>query len=783
MLFNYIKTAYRNMMRNFSQTLINVLGLAVGMTCALIIFLWVQNQLSYDQAHENKENIYRLEYNTWVIMPPYIGDLALELPEVEQMTRFYFWYSPNMIYNEKSIIVDNFALADSTIFNIFSFDFVYGKPEGALDNPFSVVLTESISTKIFGDENPLGKEILFDDKRPYTVTAVIDDVKNFHININGIASVQDVKRMYGNNRFLEARNHNFLIYLLLNKNANIPEVEKKINELNRQELDMEDDDGKVFALLRPFKSIYFERGLPHESFVKHGNMNLVMIFTAISVLILVIACINFINITTAKANLREKEIGVRKILGATRQKIANQFLGETFIIVLIAHIISIVLLEYFLPKFSLLTNEHIEFHYLSPSFLIIIFSIIFSTTFLSGIYPSLYLSSLKPVLMLKGKSGQSTSGNLRKILMITQFAISIFLIISTIIIVKQLNFVLNKDLGWNKENIITFQLRGENFSGDIEDRINNKEAFTNELLSHPNISKVTYISQYPGKLKNTWGWTYKGENYETKIFNGDPEFIETFGLELIDGRNFSYTRPSDYEEPKMIINETAARRMGLENPVGTLLTDENGIEIIGVVKDFNFNSLHNEIEAMAIRWLPQSTKACVRINGNNMPETLSYIKELYTKFCPKFAYQYKFMDDHFAEQYEGEMKQAKILLYFAFIAIFLSALGLFGMASFIAATRIKEIGIRKALGSSTSEIMILFSSNFIRWIIVAFVIAAPIAYYLVNKWLMQYPYKTNISWWIFLAAFLMSILIALFTIGYQIIKSARTNPAECLRYE
>lgn len=781
MFINYIKTAYRNMMRNFSQTLINVLGLAVGMTCTLLIFLWVQNQLSYDQWQEKKDNIYRLEFNTWVIMPPYLGDVVNKLPEVEDMVRFYFWHQPTLTHGETSYNLDHFAYADSAIFNIFNFHFIHGSSNKALTNPFSIVLTESHSQKLFGNENPVGKSLLMDNKHTYTVTGVIEDVNNLHLDINAIAAAQDVGKIQENNRFLEARNHNFLIYLLIKPNIDIHSLEEKINRVAQETNESINDS--FFLLLRPFKEIYFDRGLPHESAVKHGNMNLVLIFSAISILILIIACINFINITTAKANLREKEIAIRKIVGATKTKVASQFIGETLFMVLIAYIISIVLLEFILPKFNLLTNEAITLNYLSPQFLLIVISIIFATTILSGIYPSLYLASLKPVSMLKGKSGQKSKGNFRKVLMIVQFCISIFLIISTIIILKQLKFVMNKDLGWNQDNLVTFILRGNNFSGDMDEVINNKEAFTNELLKNPNIKNATYITQSPGYLTNTWSWNYNGENYEIKMFNADPKLIEALDLELIDGRNFSYARPSDYKENKMIINETAAKRMGLKNPVGTVLTDQNNIEIIGVVKDFNFNSLHNSIDPMAIRWRPRNPKACVKISGNNIPETIKYIQNLYTQFCPNYPFQYQFMDDQFAEQYESEMRQSKILLYFAFIAILLAGLGLFGMASFISATRIKEIGIRKALGSSTREIMMLFSGSFIQWIFIAFVIASPIAYYLVRNWLRQYPYKTDISWWIFVLALAITLIITLLTIGYQIIKSARTSPADCLRYE
>ncbi len=771
------------MMRNFSQTLLNVLGLAIGMTCALLIFLWVQNQLNYDQWQEKKEYIYRLEYNTWVIMPPYLGDVVNKLPEVDDMVRLYFWEQPTLTYKETAYNVRNFAYADSTIFNVFTFDFLYGNPDDALADPYSVVLAKSYSNKFFGNENPIGKTLLMDNDLPYTVTAVIDDVKNLHFEINAIAAAQDAARIYGDNRVLEARNHNWFIYLLIQENTNISSLEKKINKVVRDFNNQENGFYEsMFLLLRPFEEIYFERGLPNETFVKHGNFNLVLIFSAISILILVIACINFINITTAKVNLREKEIGIRKIVGANRKKITIQFLGETFFMVLVAHIISIVLLEFILPKFNMVTNEYISFDYLSSRFLLIVISIIIVTTVLSGIYPSIYLSSLKPVSIMKGKSGQRSKGNLRMVLMVIQFVISIFLIISTIIILKQLNFVLKKDLGWNQENIVAFELKGDKFSGKKENYIKNKDAFNTELFKNHNIISATYLNQYPGKITNTSTLEIEGELYPLKFINADPDFVKTMDIEIIKGRNFSYDHPGDLDNT-IILNETAVKALGLEDPITTITSHGREIHVIGVVKDFNFNSLHSKIIPMAISWDYWTSRACVRISGNDIPNTLKRLKSLYNEFCPKYPFEYEFMDEQFARQYENEMKQSRILVFFACIAIFIAGLGLFGMSSFISATRIKEIGIRKTLGSSTLEIMMLFSGSFMRWILIAFLIASPAAYYLVNKWLMQYPYKTGISWWVFLAALMISILIALITVGFQIIRSARTNPAECLRYE
>ncbi|NOQ26308.1 MAG: FtsX-like permease family protein [Bacteroidales bacterium] len=779
MLINYIKTAYRNMMRNFSQTLINILGLAIGMTCALLIFLWVQNQVNYDQQQEKKDRIYRFEFNNWVIMPPYIADLISEYPEIEDVTRLYCGYKPTISFENNYFNMDNFVYADSTIFNVFTFDFLYGSPENALEKPASIVLTKSVSRKFFGNKNPIGKEILIDNDIIYTVTGVIDDIKNLHLSFNAIVAAQDIKNVYGNNDFLSSINSNFLIYVLLKPNTN---VDLLIEKIRNSELDGYDNKFEEGLLMRPFKEIYFERNLKHESNVKHGNYNLVLLFSAISFLILLIACINFINISTAKAKKRELEIGIRKIVGASRKSLISQFFGETFLIVLIAHIISIVLLEYALPIFNNIIGESIAFKYFSLNFLLTTSSIILLTSMLSGYYPALYLSSLKPVLIIKGNSTTNTSkGLLRKVLMTIQFSISIFLIIATIVIIKQLYFVLNKDLGWNQENIITFELKGDKFHGSKENIVTNKSAFTEALLKNPNIKSATYTNQHLGNIGNTWGWDIKGENYPMKIINADPEFIKTMEIDIIEGRNFSIGNESDINK-KVIINEEAIKYLELENPIGYKIENRD-LEIIGIVKDFNFNSLHSKIEGMGITWNTRTSNICIKVSNKNLPKTIKHIESTFNEFSPKYPFEYKFLDDSFSTQYKDEVKLSKILIFFALITIFIAGLGLFGMSSFIASTRTKEIGIRKTLGSSISDILILFSKDFIRWILIAFLIASPLAYYLVKKWLMQYPYQTGINWWVFAIALLITLIIALLTIGFQVVKTARTKPAECLRYE
>ncbi|PLX21381.1 MAG: hypothetical protein C0597_03395 [Marinilabiliales bacterium] len=778
MLSNFIKTAYRSMMRNFSQTLINVIGLAIGMTCALLIFLWVHNQLNYDKWQENSDRMYRLEYETWVIMPPHFTEQIKNLPEVEDITRLFPWYEPTIRHKENSFNINNFIYADSTIFNVFTFDFVYGSPKDALIKPASIVLTETTSKKYFGNKNPVGQEILIDNNIVYTVTAVIADVKNLHLEINAIAATQDLKNVYGNRDFLTERSNHFLIYVLLKPNTNKDKLLEKIRD---SDFDEQFDDLENELLLRPFSEIYFERNLPHESKVKHGNYNLVLVFSAISFLILLIACINFINISTAKAKQREKEIGMRKIVGSGRKKLIFQFLGETFFLVILAHIISIVLLEYLLPIFNNVTVENISFEYFSYHFLIIISVIVFLTTILSGFYPAIYLSSLKPALMLKGKSGvKSSKAGLRKILMTIQFSISIFLIIATIVILKQLNFILNKDLGWNQDNIITFEIKGDKFHG-TEDNVKNTLAFSEELLKNPNVKNVTYVNQYPGNLMSTWNWNLNGKVYPMKILMSDPELVHVLDLEIVEGRNFSYDIESD-KTNKVILNEIAVDYLGLDNPIGAIV-DESGLEVIGVVKNFNFNSLHSKIVPLGIRWYGGLINICIKVPGENIPAALDHIESTFKDFSPTYPFEYSFLDESFARQYEKEVKLSRILLFFAFIAILIATIGLFGMSTFMSISRTKEIGIRKALGSSISGILFLFTAEFIRWVLIAFIIASPIAYYLLNKWLAQYPYKTDISWWVFVVALLITLFIALITIGYHVIKSSKTNPADCLRYE
>jgi len=750
------------------------------MTCAILIILWVQLQLSYDSGQVNRDRLYRLENESWVVMPPYLRETPLVFPEVEQAIRFYFWLEPTLKHNENIFTVTEFALVDDPVFEAFNFDFIAGNPETALKSPFSLILTESIAKRLFGDDNPLGKTVQMNNQYDYAVTGVVKDVKKFHMDINVFASVNDMTRIAGNNNFLTSRNYNFSIYLLVHPEANISDLTQKIND-RATETDKYQGDK---LLLRPFNDIYFANNLRHEKNTKHGNIHLVVVFSIIAILILVIACINFINLTIAKTKTREKEIAVRKVVGARRSSIQKQFFGEAFIIVLIAFLLALFLTGLLLPSFNTLTGEDIFLFPINLRLLFLIWSVIVFTAFVSGIYPSFYLSVLEPALIMKGKSGKGRKSSiLSKLLIAFQFVISISLIIATITVVKQLNYMQSSDLGINYEQTLTCTLRGEKFQGDAEERLSSKQALKERLLTNPAIRGVTFLNQLPGKITNTWTWVLpdREDGIPVRVINADPDFIDLMEIEVIEGRNFSYETRTDLDY-RFLINEEAVKQFGLPDPVGST-TNSGGYTIIGIVKDFHYNSLHTKIEPMAITWSYSMRRACIKMAGGNIRETIKHVENVYKEFCPGFALEYSFLDETYAQQYESEKRLEKLLQYFVSLAIIISCLGLFVLTTFVAEQKTKEIGIRKVLGSSKTGIFLLLSKSFTKWALIANIISWPIAYYVLDNWLKTFAYRISINIMIFVLSGVLALLIALFTVGYQAVRAASANPVDCLRYE
>jgi len=780
MITNYLKVAIRNIIKHKGISFINIFGLAVGMTCAILIILWVQVQLNYDSDQVNKDRIYRLENQTWVVMPPFLRETALVFPEVEKAIRFYFWLEPTLKYNEKIFTITEFALVDDDVFEVFNFDFISGDPQKAFANPFSLILTESIVKKLFGDDNPMGKMVQMNNSFEYTVTGVVKDIENFHMNINAFVSVKDMTRIEGNDDFLTSRNYNHSIYLLVNPQTDIPALTQKINDRAVEEDRYQGDR----LILRHFNDIYFASHLQHEKNTKHGNIQLIIVFSIIALLILGIACINFINLTIAKTKTREKEIAVRKVIGARKSSIQKQFFGETFIIVLIALLFALFLTRLLLPNFNNLTGEVISFALFDIRILSVIVGILLFTAFISGVYPSFYLAVLEPVLVLKGKSGKGSKGSIMsKLLIAFQFVISISLIIATITVVKQLNYMQNADLGMDYDQMLTCTLRGDRFRGEADQILSSKQAFKDRLFTHPAVRGITFVNQIPGKITNTNTWPIpdKDGGIPLKIINADPDFIDLMDLEVIEGRNFSYETRTDLDR-KYLLNEEAVRQFGFKAPVGKT-TNSGRNTIIGVVKDFHYNSLHNKIGPMALSWDHWTRRACIKIAGANIADAIKHVESVYKEFCPGFGLEYSFLDESFARQYEAEKRLKQLLQYLVGIAIIISCLGLFALTAFIAEQKTKEIGIRKVLGSSNTGIFVLLSKNFTKWVLVANLISWPIAYFVLKNWLKSFAYHIDPSIMIFVLSGFLALLIALLTVGYQALKAASANPADCLRYE
>lgn len=780
MITNYIKVGLRNMIKHKGISFVNILGLAVGMTAAILIMLWVQVQFSYDSSQVHKDRIYRLENENWVVMPPYLRETAAVFPEVEQAVRFYFWFEPTLRHQEQIFTVTEFALVDDEVFEVFNFDFLAGDPQRALGNPYSLVLTESSAKRLFGNDNPMGKTVLLNNKFDFTVTGVVKDIENFHMNINAFASVHDMTRMDGNDNFLTDHNFNHTIYLLVHPGADIAALTQKINKRTLEEGRYKSDP----LYLRPFNDIYFSSDRQYEHNTKHGNMNMVIVFCIIAVLILGIACINFINLTIAKTKTREKEIAIRKVVGARRNAIQKQFFGETFILVFIAFLFSLILTKTFLTDFNTLTGDHIAFTPFDAGVLVVIAGIMLFTAFISGVYPSFYLSVLEPVLVLKGKSGKGRKGSvLSKILISFQFVISISLIIATITVVRQLSYMQNADLGMDYEQILICDLKGDRFDGDDGQVMSSKQAFKERLLTDPAVRGITFMNQVPGKITSTSTWILpdKPEGMQLKIISGDPAFIDLMDLEVIAGRNFSQEMMTDLDG-KYLLNEEAVRQMGYEDPVGRAV-HSGRFTIIGVVKDFHYNSLHNTIEPMAMRWYQRTRRACIKIAGTDIAATIQRIENVYREFCPGFIMEYDFLDETFARQYEAENRLKQLLQYFVAVAIIISCLGLFALTAFIAEQKTKEIGIRKVLGSTDTGIFVLLSKSFAKWVLAANLISWPVAYLVLSSWLESFAYHIDPSILIFIMSGLAALAIALLTIGYQAVKAASANPADCLRYE
>ncbi len=786
MFKNHLKIALRNIWKHKGYSFINITGLAIGVAACLLLFLWVQDEMSFDRYHEKAKQIYRVssQYESEgkvrrsaKTSAPVGPALVSEFPEIEKSVRF----SRNgfVVSYQNKRFMEEVYFTDPEVFEVFTFPLVKGIPKNVLNEPYSIVISEEMSRKYFGEEDPLGKIITLGEWRDFRITGVFKDIpQNSHFRFNFLGLFSD----YASRHFDQWGISNYWTYILVSENFSPEEFEKK------SPLFVEKYRGKetryVYKTSYPLQAltrIHLHSDLRGE-IGSNSNIGTIYVFTAIAVFILIIACLNYINLSTARYALRAKEVGLRKVIGATRPQLIKQFIGETFLFSFIALPLSVMLAELFLPLFNSLSGKKLAVHYLDNTLLLPgLAFIILCVGFASGIFPAFFISALRPVNALRGMLKASSKGSaLRKTLIISQFAISIIFLISTFIVFYQLNYMRNKNLGLDKEHVVTIPIYDKDALGSME-------TIKNEFLQNSNVLSVSVSDFFPGKATMYQNYWYEGmhesEYHMIRWFVVDHDFIETFGIELIAGRNFSKSFPSDVEHA-YILNESAIKEIGWESPVGKELEIMNRGPVIGVVKDFHFRPLHQPIEPAALYIYPKLFQyISVRISPNDVSRSLDFLKTKWQALVPGQTFQYSFLDEDFDRLYRAEMRLGKIFTVVTFLAIFIACLGLFGLAAFEALQRTKEMGIRKVLGASTTGIILLLSKEFTKWVLVANIVAWPVAYYAMNRWLQNFAYRIHIGPIIFVQSAVLAFMVALLTVSYQAMKVSFANPADTLRYE
>ncbi|HEU5366152.1 MAG TPA: ABC transporter permease [Hanamia sp.] len=793
MIKNYFKIAFRNLWKNKVFSFINILGLTVGMTACFLIFLYVKFELSYDAFNTKANRIYRLvtdlktpsdnlhiSVTSWSFAPK----IKSELPEVQSFTRVSDG-SFLITKGDKKFQEDKMLFADSSLFHVFDFKLLKGNPNTALKDPYSIVLSQTYAKKYFGNENPLGQILLFSgDHIPATVTGVMKDIPdNSQIKTDFFVSMSTLTKKINPGIDDQWGNFGATSYLLLKPETNAIALEKKLPALLKNWIGTDMDKAQMHYTLsfEPLRDVYLYSDRDGS---KTGNIRNVYIFSIIAIFILLIACFNFINLTTARASERAKEVGIRKVVGASKRQLGGQFIGESILLCLMAFILVVGLSALLLPSFNHLSGKIISHGIFSNlSYLLILFFASIAIGFIAGIYPALVLSSFKPIVVLKGRFSTGTKGILlRKGLVVAQFTISITLIICTIIVYSQMKYMRGQDLGFNKDQMIIVDTNGDSA----------RFALKQSLLNIPNVKSVSLSSSAPGmgnssaysQIENKQGDMQVGT---LALYNVDYDFIPQYKIKMVAGRAFSKDFASDTTQA-LILNEAAVKQFGYNSPdqiIGKKF-DQWGRQgkVIGVMKDFHYRSLQENIMPLSMRINPHDD-GLVNINvaSANIPKTLAAIEHKWKEMIPARPFSYNFLDDTFNKQYLDEDRFEKLFFNFSILAIFISCLGLLGLASYSTIQRTKEIGIRKVLGASVSGITSLLSKDFIKLVLIALIMASPVAWFGMHKWLQGFAYRINIGLWVFILAGVLAILIALLTVSFQAIKAAVANPVKSLRSE
>ena len=804
MLKNYLKVAFRNFRKNKGFSFINITGLAVGIACCIAILLFVKNELSYDKFNKNYDQIYRVHLSgkinnnelSMALSPSPLGAAIMhDLPEVIAYTRIQKFGSPVLRYKDKAFSEEKFFEADSIFFNVFAAKFLEGNPKEALTKPNSVVITESMAKKYFGDEEPMGKILNADHHRDWIVTGLIKDFpKNSHFHFDFLGSLttyQDSRNPYW-------LSNNYYTYIVLRKGTNPDKFQMKLDKDLVQyigpqiekvagiSLEQLKKHGSSYGyILQPLSSIHLYSHLDYEM-EANSDIDYIYIFSIIAALILLIACINFINLATARSEKRSKEVGIRKTLGSNKFQLVRQFIAEAVLMSLTAVFLAVIIVEVFLPLFNEISGKEMSlgiFENIYNIFLLIFFGSLIGI--IAGSYPAFYLSSFQPVKVLKNENKGKRKSFLRSGLVIFQFSITIILFIGTFIIYNQLKYIQTKNLGFDKEQIIII-----NKTDDLGNQIN---SFKKDLANYPEVINLSNSNAIPGNQKGDSAYRVEGTQndrvQDLKQMWCDYGFINTYNIKMEKGRFFSVEHPSDTDA--VVINEAAVKLLGLKDPLDKDLIspDPRGDEkfkIIGVLKDFNYESLHQAVRPLVLhlyRIRSYGSFVSVRIKSSDFKSTIAYMEDTWKKFAGNEAFDYNFLDQDLTQLYIAEQRTSKIATTFSLLAIFIACLGLLGLAAFVTEQRTKELGIRKVLGASIPSLLFMLSKEFLKWVLIANIIACPLAYYIMNNWLKDFAYRINITPWIFLLSGLIALLIALLTVSSQAIKAAIANPIKSLRYE
>jgi putative ABC transport system permease protein len=780
---NYLKIAVRNLLRQKVHSFINIAGLAIGLTCSMLIVLWVQDELSYDRYNEKADDIYRVvetqHYTGDKVIPVAVtpsalaGALKEEVPGIVRSTRFSF--SSLTIRHGDNVATEGIAMVDPDFLQMFTLRFIEGDPKTALNDPHSLILTVNAAKRYFGDKDPMGKVLVIENQYDFVVRGVIGNIpQNSHLQYELIAPF--IFNGERGSSMTDWSTNWCYTYVLLQPQAIQGSVDQKITDFLGKHA-----QSNTTLSLQPLDEIHlYSAGKYVADIGGQGDIEYVEIFSGIALFVLLIACVNFMNLATARSERRSKEVGLRKVVGANRAHLISQFFGEAMLMTLIAFIIAIICVQLVLPEFSDLSGKTLALSDLNMVSILGFLGMALMVGIVAGSYPAFVLSSFQPATALKREKSGSGGVTIRRILVVTQFTLSIMMIVGTLVVSRQIDYIHNKNLGLNKENVGYFWM-----AGNLRSK---HEIAKQQLLRNPGIASITLTSQLPTNfLSASSGWEWEGkppdENVLMNFESVDDDYIKTFQMEMASGRFFSKDMATD--SLSAVVNEAAVKTMGMKEPVGkTLRGRGKNLTIIGVVKDFNFKPIQTKIEPLVMLRNPSQYYAMVvRLKSNDISRTVAAIGNVYKKFNPETPFYFNFLDDDYDHLYRAEERTGRISEYFTFLAVLIAALGLYGLASYTMEQRTKEIGVRKVLGATVPGLFLLLSKEFVGMTLIANLIAWPVAYYVMSHWLQNYAYHAELDVGVFLIAAGLALTVVLGTVSYQALRASVANPVEALRYE